>query len=287
MPADTQVGRGTYSSVWGFENLHGKSNYKVWIKKLKNAIAFEGWSRIIKECCPDEAKRVEVGEPDSEGVRQTRELNEEEKRQAKADRAQWIRYNQKAWICMYNKLDDEIALQIDDSTEVVEALIVLENHYQHNGFTAKHIAGQKMVSTTLSLCKNDVEKYIQAMNACIREQSLLRCNFPDWWIVSCFIANLEGRYKEFTQRVALKKELPSFEEISTDLRKVDRMAKCESEARAYRAQARKGAQAEEDKKKDKNKNKKKPCSVHKTTNHNDKECWTQHPELISDKKGGT
>ncbi|KAL9584917.1 MAG: hypothetical protein Q9203_004471, partial [Teloschistes exilis] len=143
-----------------------------------------------------------------------------------------------------------------------------------NGFTAKHSAGQKLVSTTFSSCKNDVEKYIETMNGCIREQLLLGCDFPPWWLVSCFIANLEGNFKEFTQQVALRRDLPSFEDVSADLREVSRLQKRESEARAYRALARKGAQSDEAKKKNK-----KQCSFHKVTTHNDAQCWHLHPEL--------
>ncbi|KAI4085748.1 MAG: hypothetical protein L6R37_008480, partial [Teloschistes peruensis] len=83
--------------------------------------------------------------------------------------------------------------------------------------------------------------------------ALLGCDFPPWWLVSCFIANLEGNFKEFTQQVALKRGLPTLEDVSADLREVSRLQKRESEARAYRALAKKGAQAEDNKKKKKGK----------------------------------
>ncbi|KAL9576175.1 MAG: hypothetical protein Q9203_007789, partial [Teloschistes exilis] len=143
-----------------------------------------------------------------------------------------------------------------------------------SGFTAKHSAGQGLVSTTFSSCKDDVEEYIGTMNGCIRERLLLGCDFPPWWLVSCFIANLEGNFGEFTQQVALRRDLPSFGDVSADLREVSRLQKRESEARAYRALAKKGAQSDGARKKGR-----KQCSFHKVTTHNDAQCWHLHPGL--------
>lgn len=99
---------------------------------------------------------------------------------------------------MYTKIDDAIVLQIDDYTAVFDAIVYLRNQYMDTDFTARHAAGQKLFTTTLGRGKNDVDTYIQAMYACMEEADSVECGFPEWWIVSCLIANLDGRYKDFT-----------------------------------------------------------------------------------------
>jgi len=137
------------------------------------------------------------------------------------------------------------------------------------------------------------------MYACMKEADSLDCGFPEWWIVSCFIANLDDRYKDFTQRTALNKVLPTLETVSAELREVDRMHKRETEAKAYRTQATRGAIAhKEDKKKSDEAKKnisnaasggdsKKHCPTCKKAEKNDNyhpdKCWRLHPDLMPDK----
>ena len=162
---------------------------------------------------------------------------------------------------------------------------ILKKQYLDTSFTAKHIARQKLLQITLSSCKNDVEKYIRQLSACKDEQIALNCEFLEWWIISCLIANLKDRFKNFVQRVALLKFLFKFDSIVAQLREMNRIQKRENEIQTHRAQFRKEAQMKEKKKEKEKKNLKKrsKCFVCKIF-HFDVKCWIQHLELRSNKK---
>jgi len=292
---------GTHSGVWTFENLHGQSNYKVWIKKLRNALSYEGWERILEEQEPSElaadSSSIADGQ-DDDGNPIFRRPKAAELAANKADIKEYRHFNRKGWSCMYNRIDEVLLLQIDDINSVYEAIVLLRLQYLDIGFTAKHTAGQKLITTTLSSCNNDVNGYVQAIYACMKDANSLECAFPEWWIVSCFIANLDGRYKEFTQRIALQKVLPTLETVSAELREVDRMQKREAETKAFRVQASRGAAAQKDDKKRSDEARKPSTEGHrvkdkdlickackaadKSYRHHHTKCWIAHPELRPD-----
>ena len=170
---------------------------------------------------------------------------------------------------------------------------ILKKQYFDTSFTAKHIARQKLFQIILSSCKNDVKKYIRQLNVCKDEQIALNCEFLEWWVILCLIANLKDRFKNFVQRVVLFKFLFKFDSIVAQLREMNRIQKRENEIQAYRAQFCKEAQMKKKKKKKekKKKNFKKRskgfvCKIF----HFDFKYWVQHSELrlknkkIDDKK---
>ena len=134
---------------------------------------------------------------------------------------------------------------------------ILKKQYLDTSFTAKHIARQKLLQITLNSCKNDVKKYIRQLNVYKDEQIALNCEFSKWWVISCLIANLKDRFKNFVQRVALLKFLLKFDSIVAQLREMNRIQKRENEIQTHRAQFRKEAQMKEKKKEKKKKNFKK------------------------------
>lgn len=136
-----------------------------------------------------------------------------------------------------HKMDEDIALMIEHCDTLIEAWELLKEQHVDIGFTAKHTLEQKLTTITPSSCSNQVGKYIQA----------LECGFPDWWCTSVLIANLDGHFKDFAQRVAIRKELPSFETVAAELRQIKCMTQRDSEASAHRAQVRKFQQAYESK----------------------------------------
>lgn len=199
------------------------------------------------------------------------------------------------------KMDEDVAVLVENIAEVYDVIAFPTEQYDDTGFTAKHHITQQLVAISLTTKGGDVDAYIGAILANKREQEHLKCGFPDWWFTSVLISNLDGKFKDFAQRQALKKALPNFEEVAAELREVNRMTKRDNEVTAYRAQVQQGQSAfkaaqkkkqEEAKQKQKNsgtqtdgqksgggKKAKLTCTMHGEGNHDDSTCYKQHEEL--------
>lgn len=261
-----------HSEIWGFEVLKGQDNYKAWARRFRNGLAYEGYTRAL-----DEKRPV-----------------------AKDD--EWNRFHRKAFAIFFAKIDERLTALVLNCDCLFDAWELLRNQFWDNGFTAKHDAVQKIFLITLISCDDDVGSYIQAIMDNKRELMALQCGLPDWWFTSILISNLNGKFPMFAQSIiALRKELPEFDLVAAELRKVDRMQKGDLEIMANRARWKKETQGlgqrqgqgqDREKKKDRKSKKykqdnkragEKTCKKHPNQKkHGDAECWEQHPKLMPD-----
>lgn len=248
--------------VWNFENLHGSNNFKIWYTKMMNGFQYEGWLHIFDEEDPymPEGIPEEVADDVGGGTSTIlRSLTKEEKKEYQRIMDMDVRHNQQAIPIMFNKMDDSIGQSIIGVEKAKKAMESLKLQYVDTSFAAKHAASQKLFHTTLSSCNYSVEDYIRNIYACKSESETAGCNLPEWLIVSCFISNLDGKFKDFVHRTVLLKEAPQFADVTSQLHAIDRFQKHENARRANLAQARKGVSTQESKnnkkRRDKNKDK--------------------------------
>ena len=269
----------THSRVWSFDKLHEFSNYRIWHQKMMFEFQYEDFLHLFEEEKSIMLDQIEkkMSDPtvEDDTSLQSRSLMREERKKIQKNIEIWKRHNQRAISILYNKVEEFIEQFIVSCKTIVEVMRILKKQYLDTSFTAKHIARQKLLQITLNSCKNDVKKYIRQLSACKDEQIALNCEFLEWWIVSCLIANLKDRFKDFVQRVVLLKFLLKFDSIVAQLREMNRIQKRENEIQAHRAQFRKEAQMKEKKKKKekekKNFKKRSKCFVCKTY-HFDVKC---------------
>lgn len=246
------------AAVWNFENLHGSDNFNTWYEQMMLGFQYEGWLHIFDEEDPymPEGIPEEVAD-DVVGGTSTilRSLTKEEKKEYQRIMDMDLRHNQQAIPIMFNRMDSSIGQSIIGFKKAKKAMESLKLRYFDTSFTAKHAATQKLIHTTLSSCNHNVEDYIHHICACKHELDTLGCVFPEWWMVSCLVANLDDKFKDFVHRTILLKESPQFEDVTSQLLAIDRFQRHYNATQANRAQARKGLSIQESKNNEKRRGK--------------------------------
>ena len=191
----------THSRVWSFDKLHEFNNYRIWHQKMMFEFQYEDFLHLFEEKKSIMLDQIEKKMFDStaEGDTslQSRSLMRKERKEIQKNIEIWKRHNQRVISILYNKIEEFIEQFIVSCKTIVEVMRILKKQYLDTSFTAKHIARQKLLQITLNSCKNDVKKYIRQLSACKDEQITLNCEFLEWWVVSCLIANLKDRFKNF------------------------------------------------------------------------------------------
>jgi len=94
---------------------------------------------------------------------------------------------------MNNTIDDEPTRLIGHIYTVYEACHILQHHWVRSWVVVtKHTAGQKLLNTSVVLLLCNILSGHAYLH---RGTEVLEWNFSEWWIISCFIANLDSCYK--------------------------------------------------------------------------------------------
>ena len=269
-------GFGSGSTLWNFENLRGSENYKPWSRKCKNALQTMG---VWHACVWPNPDRPEVL------------IEVDGKLTENPAFVEWgvntRLYNNHSRIArgyIYNKLDPIPADLVDDLDSAFDVWSVLQQQYSDVGFTARHTTYQKLVTTTLASCNNDLSNFIVTLRSLQRDLRDMGYPVEEWTVVSNLLSNLDGHFKEYVSRAITSTNLPSFEEIAASLQELDRMNKRDDQAIALRAQMNRGAHAAKGHSKGKGDQKDKevkgPCPVSGCAGaHWEWECFIKHPHL--------
>lgn len=154
-----------------FAKLNGSGNYQVWSIKMKSyLIAQDLWDVI--EISP--SKSIAVN-------------------------AQSL--NSKALSLIILSCEDHVIRLIDPNDLAAAAWTKLEKQYGQVGFSARHLAFQSLVSTTLSSCSN-VDQFIDQFRTHVTTLSqITSVPLPQWLLLSILINNAGNVYESWSQSI--------------------------------------------------------------------------------------
>ena len=304
------------SHLWNFPLLQGSSNYNEWRIMIENALNTVGVRHVLTESEPAMPQQTVTQQAQTAGLSGGGEATPSSTLSTPADadtaaynRAMiawgeemrlWKQHTRIARGHIFSKCGATARKVIENQYEAGPCWLLLRSRYADQGVTRRTTLWQRLATTTLGSCNNDLDVFITTLRGIQSDLSNMGVVIDEWIISTNLIVNLDGRFKDFVSRQVTAKELPSFDELAEGLNELDRLAKREAQTTAYRAQLNLGAKAAETKKKEqeekakernKNKEKKhcakclpqakgyKKCAVAGCGKpHCTSECWIDHPE---------
>lgn len=204
---------------WQFPRLTGTENYRNWARAIRIALEFDRlWHVVESNDLPNEPAKVPALQPDGTTVmvKNTNEILWEIFEDALKKRKQ---QHKTAIGLIRSKCSDEIAGSIDPSQKsAMKVWKFLRLSFLGVGFTTAHRLLQAMSHITLASRGGSIELYIRDIKYC--RQTILDECFPldDWVVVSCLLAGLDDRFKEFALRYTAQREGPEVHELCLALR---------------------------------------------------------------------
>ncbi len=95
-----------------------------------------------------------------------------------------------------------------------------------------------MHTTTISFCDDDIQKYVVEIQKINRDLTIINATLSERYFTFVLMINLKNKFKNFVSRIITLDVLSSFDKISFDLAKLDRMNKRDTQIMTLRAQAR-------------------------------------------------
>ena len=203
-----------------------------------------------------------------------------EKTEFKRIHKEWSVKNRRAAQLLIMYYMDKPTSMIEDMEDAFSIWCMLKKNYQDLGFTARHIAFQKLTKTTVGDYEGSVDSYIHGIRTNAKDLKNMNATVPDWILVLILLNNLDDKYTDFVHRIVLTATgEPDFEEVVKLLYEED-MAKREVMSTAMAAARARGSKqteiCEEGECWHYPKGKKKKI-------HPEETCWILHPELRPDR----
>ena len=101
-----------------------------------------------------------------------------------------------------------------DMTEALESWTTLKNQSFDQGLASKHTAFQKLPTTTLGSCGNDMSIFIVILQVLWQDLKNMGQPVDDWMMCSHLLAGLDDRFQNHVCRTVTMTETPSFEKNS-------------------------------------------------------------------------
>lgn len=154
-----------------FAKLDGSSNYKVWSIKIRSYLTAQDLWDVVE-------------------LSSSKNLSSDLKSQ-----------NSKATSIIILSCEDHILRNLDPNDFAANIWRKLEKLYGQVGFSARHLAFQSLVSTTISSC-DSIDQYIDQFRTKINTLSQLTSTpLPQWLLLSIFINNVSSQYEAWVQSV--------------------------------------------------------------------------------------
>lgn len=217
---DFQEGTDIMSMLWDFQDLRGSDNYKPWSRKCRNALQFMGiYYTCIEEppVKPSESAAV-LQEDGSYKTKDQSVIYREQTEWATKIRV-WKDHARLARGYVYSKLSRIPAGLVKDLSTAKEVWEALKTQYLGTGFTILYSTFQKLVTTSLGSCGNDLDIFIDTLRSLQRDFEELGHPLEEWIVVSHLLNNLDSRFEDFVFRTIMQKEPPTFEEVNANLQR--------------------------------------------------------------------
>ena len=189
--------------ILNFPKLKGSSNWRAWERSLNLALQSEGLDYVLTADTPSAAS-------------------------SQKDITDFKVHDSKTRALIGSKCEDGPLHYVYESKTAKEAYDTLKRQYAETGFTARYTVFYKLRKTTISSpgIDGDLEAYISAHTLLRSDLKALDNTIPDWTFCSILINNLEGRYDTLVYIVLSKKDLPTFDTLSSQLSKGIKALQC-------------------------------------------------------------
>ena len=136
----------------------------------------------------------------------------------------------------------------------------MKQRFADQNYIKKHNLYTQILSTTLSICNDDLQKYLIKYESINRNLIAMRIEFIERFLTSTMMFNLESKFKNYINRIITNLILSSFEKVNNDLFEIDRMNTHDIQVFALRAKTvnnQDDDQEDDNQRKDKDDDKKK------------------------------
>ena len=231
-------GLGSTATLWHFDKLKGSKNYKSWCRNITNVLKTNEWFYICTQSAPTPPLKINIVIEDDE-ITKTRKTSVV----IKSEHAIWEKiyktyliHSRAAKSYIYNKCGDIAQNLMKNIEGIFEIWNLLKNQYSNQDFIFKHIIFQRLCTTTLDSCDNDIDKFVVTLQRLQRDLRNMNHLIDDWIVCSNLLTNLNERFSDYVFRTVTIKKLSSFQQMTSDLQELDRMKKRDIQVLTLRAQ---------------------------------------------------
>lgn len=140
------------------------------------------------------------------------------------EQGRWKNQNANVRALIMQKCEEWPRDVIEDVDTAHEQWSKLQELCQDSGFASRHYTLQELLCTSLTSCGNSVDTYVMTIQAKANDLKKMNAGIPEWFIVSILLSNLDGKYRNYAQRVirTIGIDEPDLEDIIDMLFREDR-----------------------------------------------------------------